>query len=137
MENSKTDCILWNKAKDYAGYGVSWFKGKYIRAHRKTWIQKNGAVPDNVSVCHACDNRACINLDHLFLGTPEQNSKDMVSKNRQAKGEDCGNAKLTENQVLAIRVDKDSSRKIATKYGISKTNVLDIKKRRIWRHLAD
>jgi len=133
----QSECVIWEKSKDYAGYGVSWLYGRYSRAHRKAWIEKNGPIPDNISVCHTCDNRACINLDHLFLGTPKENSEDMVKKNRQAKGEDCGNSKLTEEQVKEIRNSPESSRKIAAKFGTSKTNVLDIKRKKTWRHLAD
>jgi len=132
-----SECVIWDKAKDTAGYGVSWLFGRYIRAHQKAWIEKNGPIPDKLFVCHSCDNRACINPDHLFLGTPKDNSTDMVEKDRQAKGEECGNSKLTEKQVKEIRNSPESSRKVAAKFGISKTNVLDIKRKKIWRHLAD
>ena len=125
-------CILWTKSKNSYGYGVTWYNGKIAYIHRV--IAK--AKPNEI-VMHTCDNRACINPNHLRIGTSQDNSSDMVSKNRQAKGEACGNSKLTEEQVKEIRSyhTKLSSRKVAKLFNISKTNVLDIWKNNIWKHL--
>lgn len=128
-------CIFWTKAKDTAGYGVSWKNGKWIRAHRKVWIETYGDIPNGLNVCHTCDNRPCINPLHLFLGTSKENSKDMVIKNRQIKGVMSHFAKLSEFEVLEIRKSLLSSRKTAKLYNISKTNVLDIKNKKIWKHI--
>lgn len=129
------ECIIWQKAKDKGGYGVGWFRGKWMRAHRIAYIQSVGEIPPLACIMHICDNRACVNPAHLSLGTNYLNSRDMVAKNRQAKGVNTNKAKLTEQQVLDIRVDPRPSRKIAVAYNISKTNVLDIKRKKIWRHL--
>lgn len=132
----KDPCVEWSKARDTAGYGVSWKNGKWIRAHRKVYEDfYNVLLTSDQKVLHTCDNRACVNPDHLYLGTNKQNSNDMVSRNRQAKGEDTNHAKLTSTDVLTIYHDTRSSRTIAKDFNISKTNVLDIKNKRIWRHL--
>src|ERR1700741_3016734 len=71
--------------------GVVWY------AHRLSWVSKNGPIPNGLFVLHKCDNRKCINVDHLFLGTLQDNYDDMRNKNRgnPAKGEDNGQAKLS------------------------------------------
>ena len=126
------DCILWKKALNSGGYPVTWKNGKTVYAHREIAQAK----PDEV-VLHSCDNPSCVNPEHLSIGTDADNSADMVAKNRQAKGMDCGNSKLTEDDVRLIRFLKScmSSRQVADRYNISKTNVLDIWNNKIWRHI--
>ncbi len=88
-------------------------------------------------VLHTCDNPKCVNKDHLRKGTALDNSRDMVEKNRQASGERCGSARYTEQDIQAIRKLKGtlSSRLVAEKFGMSKTNVLDIWNNKIWRNI--
>lgn len=126
------ECINWEKAKNKAGYGITWAKNKWAYAHRSI----AQALPGEV-VRHLCDNPSCVNPDHLVKGNHQDNSTDMVKKNRQAKGEDCGNSKLTVEEITYIRNMQGhlSSRKVANIFGISKTNVLDIWNKKIWRHI--
>jgi len=125
-------CIEWEGALNSGGYPVTWYKGKTVYAHRLLMDAK----PDEV-VLHTCDNPACVNPKHLKIGTLAENSADMKSKNRQAVGEQCGNSKLTDEEVLTIRSYQGSlsSRKVASLFNISKTNVLDIWHRKIWEHI--
>lgn len=125
-----SDCIIWERAKNNGGYPVTWYQGKQVYVHRLIMNAKPGEI-----VLHTCDNPSCINPDHLELGTYDANSKDMVRKGRQAVGERCGNSKLKTHEVLLIRDSSLSSRILAKMFNISKTNVLDIKRRKIWRHL--
>jgi hypothetical protein len=76
------DCLLWTGAVSQNGYGNAWHRGHNTSAHRSTWEQVNGPVPDGIFVCHTCDNPLCINIEHLFLGTPKQNTQDMIKKGR-------------------------------------------------------
>lgn len=128
-------CQEWKKAKDAGGYGVSWKDGKYIRAHRKVYIETHGPIPSGLVVRHTCDNRACVNPDHLILGTRADNSKDMVDRNRQAFGTKVGTSKLTDDIVRMIRSMSGSSQQLATFFGCSKTNIKDIKNNKIWKHV--
>jgi|SRR5208282_1825407 len=121
------------------GNGYPTIKRNYrtIIMSRYLWEQKNGSIPEDINVLHKCDTPACINLEHFFLGTLLENSQDMVSKNRQAKGEKNGNNKLTEKQVLLIRQEKGTCREIAKKYGVGHSMVNYIKNRKNWKYLND
>jgi len=128
-------CLEWTKAKDKGGYGVSWLHGKWTRAHRKIYIENFGPIPEGMVVRHTCDNRSCVNPNHLVLGTHQQNSTDMVTRNRQSRGEQVGTSKLTDDIVRMIRSLSGSSRKLAEFFGCSSTTVKDIKKNKIWSHV--
>lgn len=90
-----------------------------------------------MEVCHRCDNRICVNPEHLFLATHTENMLDMRNKRRQAKNQRHGMAKLTDNQVRAIRklLLTLSQHQIAKEYGVSQTAIRDISTGKRWRHL--
>jgi len=78
-----TGCIEW-KGHKVKGYGRTTFNGKRILAHRLSWETAFGKIPKGLYVLHKCDNRACTNIGHLFLGTIKENALDMVAKGRSA-----------------------------------------------------
>ena len=128
----QVECIEWQGAKNKDGYGVTWYNNKFAYAHR---VVANATTND--VVMHTCDNPSCVNPKHLKIGTHKEISEDMVSKNRQTKGVKSHLAKLDEDTVLLIRACKGfmSSRQCAGRFNITKTNVLDIWNRKIWKHL--
>jgi hypothetical protein len=79
-------CWEWIGAISGNGYGAVWWNGKMQSAHTVSFEIANGEIPDGLFVLHSCDNRRCVYLRHLFLGTHQQNMDDMVAKGRQAKG---------------------------------------------------
>lgn len=118
----------------YIGYELN---GKSIRLHRVIWMKLYGEIPEGLMVCHKCDNRNCINPDHLFLGTHTDNMRDMASKGRTGtrRGTDNNQNKLTEDQVRAIRLDHRPQTEIAKDYGVTNQAIHLIKKRKNWRWL--
>lgn len=75
-------CIEYSGYKMPTGYGMRGYKGKVWLAHRAAWDEEVGPIPDGMNVLHSCDNRACVNIEHLFLGSHTDNMQDMVSKGR-------------------------------------------------------
>lgn len=128
----KGDCILFGRSLTPAGYGQAYINGKMMRAHRVVMGNPQGKI-----VMHLCDNRACVNPDHLRVGTTQDNVQDMVSKGRQSKGSTRPASKLTEQDIPAIRNYKGhlSSRKVADLYGISQSLVSLIWTKKAWRHV--
>ena len=151
-------CLIWTGARSRAirGYGVTQWCGKKISSHRLAWILANGKIPDGKFICHSCDITACVNINHLFLGGPKENSTDMVRKGRQAtgkrngaytkpgsvlRGDNHGSSRLTERDVREIlSVYKGKShgliRGLAKKYGVGRGAIGDIISGRTWRHVS-
>ncbi len=123
-------------------YGSLQYGGKYksITAHRGSYIIHVGDVPDNMFVCHTCDNPPCTRPDHLFLGTPGDNVRDMYKKGRHIilRGEKAPWSKLTEKSVIEIKqkIAKDKNlKKLAQEYKISLSSIYDIRDERSWKHI--
>jgi len=97
-----------------------------------------GTVPDGLFVLHRCDVRCCVNPDHLFLGTNEDNMTDMANKGRRrgiTAGEENGRAKLSADDVLTIRQSTLGLTKLARKYGLNRSHVYAIRTKRVWSHV--
>lgn len=136
----ESGCTEWIGHIEKTGYGSLRFKNKRIKAHRASWIAHKGEIPEGLLVCHHCDNRKCINPDHLFIGTQYDNIQDMKRKNRDKfVGEDNGRAVLTEVGVIDILKHKESGvltrADLARKYNVSWDTIASIWKGTKWKHI--
>ena len=140
--NEATGCVEWVGCTNKDGYGSTTLFGRYIGTHRAAWLVAFSSIPDRMSVLHQCDNRRCMNINHLFLGTQNDNMKDCASKGRivvkPRRGSASTSAKIVESDVVAIREGLLSGRSgysIAYEYGISEATVSNIKHGKRWAHV--
>lgn len=131
-------CISHRPNKE--GYINVKVKGLHYRLHRYIYqkIKLNGEpIPDGIVVRHTCDNKICVNPEHLIPGTQYDNVEDMVNRNRQSKGEEQWYSKLTEVQVLEIYNSKEIGVSIAKRMNIDSSTVYHIRAGRTWRWLTN
>lgn len=124
-------CILWTGCLNDFGYGMIRAAGKLWRAHIMAKTLEVGPIPVGLCVLHKCDTRSCINPAHLFIGTRTQNAADRDSKNRVTHGERHWAAKLSREQVIAIRSDPRKQQVIADEYGVTNSLISNIKARKV------
>jgi len=132
----KYSCWEWTSGLDRYGYGEFWSNDRQtsIQSHRVSWTLINGDIPDKLFVLHKCDNRKCVNPDHLFLGTQLDNMKDMESKGRRANGK----SKLSEMNILEIRELSSlgvTGKVLSKEYGVLPSCISKIIKKQTWSYL--
>ncbi len=143
-------CWLWNGAIRPNGYGAAAVDRRDVNAHALAYQLTYGEVATGLSICHHCDNRPCVRPDHLYAGTPRQNTQDAIRRGRMnveafahnqfhVRGEQSPNAVLTESDVLAIRLalanKTATGLALAEQYGVAASTISAIKKRKLWSHL--
>lgn len=143
-----TGCWIWNGVRSRDRYGKIKVQGKFIQAHRQSWSERYGPIPDGHHMCHRCDTPACVNPDHLFPGTDKQNSQDALRKNRlnrwsegQRNGEGNPRAKLKNDDVKAIRSVASqglmTTSRLARAYDVSPSTIRNIVLKQRWTHLQE
>jgi hypothetical protein len=136
-------CWNWTGAHDKDGYGWIRVSGKQIAAHRYSYTASHGQIPGGMQVLHTCDNPCCVNPDHLFIGTQQNNVDDMIEKGRRANicGEKSILAKLTEEQVIDIRTrytprhPVNGCNAMAREFGVGQMEISRIVNRKRWKHI--
>jgi len=134
-------CWEWQASVDSSGYGNLGVpkadgSGRFLtqRAHRISWELANGPAPDNLLVCHSCDNRKCVNPAHLFLGNHKDNTRDCAAKGRlpDRKGPKNIRAKLDFDLVRIIRSSEVATATLARLFRVSKSTILSVKSGATW-----
>jgi len=136
IQETDSGCWNWSGHKDKAGYGYFWNGQTNQLAHR--WMyeytsQQN--IPDNIVICHSCDNPSCVNPMHLFHGTQKDNIQDSVLKKRKIVGESHVKSKLTVNDVVYIRSSTASLKELASTFGVSMTLISNVRNKKRWKHV--
>ena len=136
----KTDgCWFWTGAKDSCGYGTYSINRFVHKSHRYAYEFITKEKIGSRIAMHTCDVPSCVNPDHIRLGTHQDNMKDKVKKNRQAKGEKIGVSKLTNNDVLIARNryknEKITYQDLADQFGVCKDTMQKAIRGIYWKHL--
>ncbi len=135
-------CLIWKNHKDKWGYG--YFRAKVngeifeMRAHRVSFALFNGPLLPGKCVLHHCDNPGCVNPEHLFLGTNQDNTNDMLKKGRCRCGSRVKTAKLNEEKVAEMRLLNQQGVgrvRLSKRFGVNGETVRRIIKRERWRHV--
>ena len=132
-------CWLWTSTIHRDGYGKFWYLTGQEPAHRMSYEIYIGIIPEGLNVLHKCDNRRCVNPEHLFLGSCDDNSKDMCAKMRQNHGDDVHTAVLTEEDVIEVRArharGNITFKDLAGQYGVCSSTMARAIQRVSWKHL--
>ena len=129
-------CWIWIPPMSTNKYGQFTVGDNKYSAHRYSYELYISKIPDNLHVCHTCDNRLCVNPDHFFLGTTQDNTNDRIKKKRSAKGEMIASSILTEELVIDIINSNEKHKILAKKYNVSTYTISDIKLRKTWKHIT-
>lgn len=136
-------CWLWTASRNRGGYGQfgdeTGLPGHMDRAHRMSWKLTRGPIPDGLLVLHKCDNPACVNPEHLYLGTKRDNARDALERGQMStgpshpvpRGTDHWNAKISDAQAAEIRKRRAQGellRILAAAYGVSEAHISRIAK---------
>lgn len=146
MPEPNSGCWLWLGTYYDSGYARFWDGKRSRRASRVAWLVYRGEeIPEHLLACHDCDNPACVNHNHLFVGTSKDNTQDAIKKGKIIggahaflKGERNPSVKLTEAQVLeilALRRQGVKAKDIAPDYGVGLQIIYNITNGTNWRHL--
>jgi hypothetical protein len=135
-----TGCWIWTGALAGKGYGEMKIPNtrQQIYAHRLSYLIHCGEIPEDILVCHSCDNPPCVKPSHLFFGKQADNLADMKDKDRHLYGEKNSKAKLTDEKVRRIHQLFQSSMsqgKIASSFGVAQTTVWKILHGQSWNHI--
>lgn len=127
-------CWIWKGVK-IDGYGIMFHK-KPVKSHRFSFEIHKGKIDKNKLICHHCDNPSCVNPEHLYQGTPKDNSQDAYSRNRMVVGEKHHYSKLKENQVKYILDCEERGIDLANKFNVSEDTISRIRNKKSWKNVS-
>jgi hypothetical protein len=132
------ECWPWKNSTAAGGYGMIRTKAGRLKAHRVAYRLAHGPLTEGMSVCHTCDNPACVNPAHLYQGTHKQNMRDRAARGRggDLRGERNGRARLTDDDIRAIRASDATNVALAAAFGVSDVMVSKVRRGVAWRHVG-
>jgi HNH endonuclease len=135
------ECLIWTAAKTGRGYGSFRVSGRNTPAHRVAFLLVNGEIPTGLVVRHSCDRTSCVEPSHLLVGTQVDNMRDKYERGRarHIRGSDCHLSKLTESNVLTIRLMRATGvapSDLAQRFSISSTQIVALAAGRYWSHVG-
>lgn len=141
VDKSAGGCWLWTGGAHEFGHGRYWLNGANRPAHRVIWEARNGHVPDGLFVLHKCDVPSCVNPDHLFVGTQDDNMRDKTEKGRQYRpaGDKHHRRRLSSIQVVEIRRRLslgESGASLARSFGVNPNTIYNIAANRTWTNAS-
>ncbi len=132
-------CWLWVGARGAGGYGCFHLdEDRGIKlAHRCSWLLHRGHMPEpSIKVCHSCDNKLCVNPEHLWLGSQRDNMRDCFAKGRmEGRPHPRSTAMFTDDEVREILKSKEKHRELAQRYSCAESTISMIKSRRHYKHV--
>ncbi len=137
----ETESGCWNVTNHalVKGYPVKTVNQRQERISRMMILSQGEEIPKGILVCHTCDNPLCINPEHLYLGTPQQNVNDKKNRGRMPDqyGERNPYAKLNKSAIIYIRSSNLSCTKLAKIYNCSVAHISNIKNFKVWTELKE
>lgn len=132
---------MWTGAKDTGGYGRIYLHGRIEGSNRLSWLIHFGEIPDSLFVCHRCNNKGCVNPNHLYLATNGQNIRDAIKDGimtfKNHDGEHNGRAILSWADVHTIRNMRSNSNtrisQLAVDFGVSEATISAVLSGRNWK----
>ena len=137
-----TGCWNWKSTLNRLGYGVfvagNRTKGTYFRksAHRTAWMMRYGPVPEGKNLLHSCNNPACVNTDHLRIGTHKQNMEDRKAAGNYLQGSKHFNSKYTEELARSVYAAEGAEHAVARRFGVPRDWVNRVRSGRGWKHIS-
>ncbi len=132
-------CWNWMAGCTSGGYGEFWFGKKIWSTHRLAWWLTYGYIPKNKMILHKCDNRRCVNPEHLYPGTNTDNMRDRLNRGKCPRGETHPNSKMTVKKVIELRqryaAGNETVMELGLIYGMSQSSVSNIINKVQWGHI--
>lgn len=125
---TETGCWEWTGSFFVDGYPQFWFRGTNVKGNRAAWVLFRSEIPQGMQVLHYCDNKRCVNPDHLHLGTHRQNMRESSLRKRHASGSRHYKFKRTPELIAKVkerRANREKVDDIARALGIDRTTVYD------------